>query len=186
MALSQRDELKKASAQRAIEYVKDGMVEGTSLADLVSKLAKPRAVWLMVPAATVDQTIEQLVPLLEPESWLVAPDFSYLTRGGNGQTLKDHRGRHSVLLVFFRPSDPVSRQVLPYLQKIADAYKESGKLTVWGISEEDEAATARRPGRYGYCRSLHCCQPDRGYPPHRRFPPLGSTHQCDTLMLAGR
>ncbi len=38
----------------------------TSLADLVSKLAQPHAVWLMVPAASVDATLESYIPLLSP------------------------------------------------------------------------------------------------------------------------
>ena len=38
----------------------------TSLADFVKKLQQPRAVWLMVPAAVVDQSIAELVPLLSP------------------------------------------------------------------------------------------------------------------------
>ena len=59
------------------EYVKDGMIEGTSLEDLVSKLAKPRAVWLMVPAATVDQTVEQLMPLLDKDDILIDGGNSY-------------------------------------------------------------------------------------------------------------
>jgi 6-phosphogluconate dehydrogenase len=45
--------------------VAEGMIGSDSLEDLVSKLARPRAVWLMVPAAVVDATLEQLVPLLD-------------------------------------------------------------------------------------------------------------------------
>src|ERR1039458_4720695 len=44
---------------------KDQAVGATALADLVKKLAPPRAVWLMVPAAAVDQSIADLRPLLE-------------------------------------------------------------------------------------------------------------------------
>jgi 6-phosphogluconate dehydrogenase len=59
------------------EFVKDGMIEGTSLEDLVSKLATPRAVWLMVPAATVDQTVEQLMPLLDKDDIVIDGGNSY-------------------------------------------------------------------------------------------------------------
>jgi len=44
--------------------VKDGAVAATSLEDLVKKLAPPRHVWLMVPAAVTDATLAKLVPLL--------------------------------------------------------------------------------------------------------------------------
>jgi 6-phosphogluconate dehydrogenase len=59
------------------EFVKDGMIEGTSLEDLVSKLATPRAIWLMVPAATVDQTVEQLLPLLDKDDIVIDGGNSY-------------------------------------------------------------------------------------------------------------
>jgi len=42
-----------------------GAVGTDSLKDFVSHLSKPRAVWLMVPAAVVDQELAELVPLLE-------------------------------------------------------------------------------------------------------------------------
>jgi 6-phosphogluconate dehydrogenase len=44
---------------------KDGATGATSLADMVAKMSKPRAIWLMVPAAVVDQELAQLAPLLD-------------------------------------------------------------------------------------------------------------------------
>jgi 6-phosphogluconate dehydrogenase len=59
------------------ELVKEKAVGATSLADLVKKLKKPRAVWLMVPAAAVDQCIADLSPLLESGDILIDGGNSY-------------------------------------------------------------------------------------------------------------
>ncbi|HEY9359320.1 MAG TPA: NAD(P)-binding domain-containing protein, partial [Xanthobacteraceae bacterium] len=53
------------SPQAVADLARDKALPATSLADLVRKLEKPRAVWLMVPAAVVDKTIVDLVPHLE-------------------------------------------------------------------------------------------------------------------------
>ncbi len=57
--------------------VKEGARESTSLEDMAAKLEKPRAVWLMVPAAAVDTTISSLVPHLESGDILIDGGNSY-------------------------------------------------------------------------------------------------------------
>jgi 6-phosphogluconate dehydrogenase len=59
------------------ELVQEKAVGSASLHDLVRKLEKPRAVWLMVPAAAVDKTIADLLPHLEAGDILIDGGNSY-------------------------------------------------------------------------------------------------------------
>ena len=59
----------KAEAVQAL--VKEGAVGAKSLEDFANKLKKPRAVWMMVPAAVVDPTLKNLTPLLERDDVVI-------------------------------------------------------------------------------------------------------------------
>jgi 6-phosphogluconate dehydrogenase len=65
------------SPQAVADLVKDQAIGANSMADLVKKLQKPRAVWLMVPAAVVDQTIADLLPHFEAGDVLIDGGNSY-------------------------------------------------------------------------------------------------------------
>jgi 6-phosphogluconate dehydrogenase len=58
-----------AAAVSALE--KEGATGAASLAAFVKALARPRAVWLMVPAGVVDATLADLLPLLEPDDAVI-------------------------------------------------------------------------------------------------------------------
>jgi 6-phosphogluconate dehydrogenase len=64
-----------ADAVRQLEG--EGAIASASLEDLVGKLASPRAVWMMLPVAFVDATIEKLTPLLQAGDTIVDGGNSY-------------------------------------------------------------------------------------------------------------
>jgi 6-phosphogluconate dehydrogenase len=65
------------SAGPVTEMVKEGAVGSKSLADLITKLQKPRAVWLMVPAGVVDKTVSELREHLDPGDIIIDGGNSY-------------------------------------------------------------------------------------------------------------
>jgi 6-phosphogluconate dehydrogenase len=65
------------SAQAVTALGEEGATGAGSLAELVAKLDKPRALWLMVPAAVVDKTIADLLPCLDPGDTLIDGGNSY-------------------------------------------------------------------------------------------------------------
>src|SRR4030095_5336440 len=65
------------SPEAVNQLAKEKAVGAGSLADFVKKLEAPRVVWLMVPPAVVDQTIKDLLPLLEADDILIDGGNSY-------------------------------------------------------------------------------------------------------------
>ena len=64
-----------AAAVQAL--AQEGATGATELDDFVSRLTKPRTVWLMVPAAVVDSTLEALVPVLDEGDIVIDGGNSY-------------------------------------------------------------------------------------------------------------
>jgi 6-phosphogluconate dehydrogenase len=70
-------------AAAVAQLASEGATGGASLEQFVAKLSRPRAVWLMVPAVVVDQTLDGLLPLLDADDVVVD--------GGNSNHRDDRR-----------------------------------------------------------------------------------------------
>src|ERR1700735_2136026 len=64
-----------SGAVKALEA--EGAVGASSLKDFVSKLEKPRNMWLMLPAAITGETLDQIAELLEPGDAVIDGGNSY-------------------------------------------------------------------------------------------------------------
>ncbi|MGE0577906.1 MAG: phosphogluconate dehydrogenase (NAD(+)-dependent, decarboxylating) [Reyranella sp.] len=78
------------------ELVKEKAIGTGSLADFVKTLRTPRAIWLMVPAAAVDQTIADLAPLLEQGDIVIDGGNSYYIDDIRRATSLAQKGLHYV------------------------------------------------------------------------------------------
>jgi 6-phosphogluconate dehydrogenase len=65
------------SPEAVTEMVNEGAVGAFSLAQMVQKMDKPRAIWMMIPGAFVEQLIADLLPYLEPDDILIDGGNSY-------------------------------------------------------------------------------------------------------------
>ena len=65
------------SPKSVAELAGEGATGSSSIRDFISKLQKPRAIWLMIPAAVVDPTIAEIAPHLEAGDILIDGGNSY-------------------------------------------------------------------------------------------------------------
>jgi len=65
------------SSETVQALAKEGMTPAASVQDMISKLSVPRAVWLMLPAAVVDASIEEVALLLSPGDIIIDGGNSY-------------------------------------------------------------------------------------------------------------
>jgi len=83
--------------QKAIDaLVEPGVAGAASLAELVKKLSKPRAIWMMVPAAVVDQEVSKLAALLDAGDIIIDGGNSYYRDDMRRATELKSRGIHYV------------------------------------------------------------------------------------------
>ncbi|HYB90149.1 MAG TPA: decarboxylating 6-phosphogluconate dehydrogenase [Candidatus Binataceae bacterium] len=66
-----------ANPQAVRQLTGDGAIAAASLDDFVAKLTKPRAAWMMVPAAAVEETLGQLSSRFEPGDIIVDGGNTY-------------------------------------------------------------------------------------------------------------
>jgi 6-phosphogluconate dehydrogenase len=65
------------SAPAVEAFAREGATGSTSLKDFVQMLSKPRAIWLMVPAAAVDSVLDQIGPMLDRDDVVIDGGNSY-------------------------------------------------------------------------------------------------------------
>jgi 6-phosphogluconate dehydrogenase len=153
------------SPQVVSELVKERAVGSASLAEFVKKLEKPRAVWLMVPAAVVDQTIADLQPHLDAGDILIdggnsyyiddirqakelSPKFHYVDVGTSGGVWGLERGYCMMIggeKEVVQHLDPIFSALAP---GIGDVPRTPGREKIGGTAEQ------------GY---LHCGQNGAGH-----------------------
>ena len=84
------------SPKSVAQLAKEKALGATSREDFAGKLAKPRAVWMMVPAAVVDATIADLLPYLEAGDILIDGGNSYYVDDIRRAKELAHKGIHYV------------------------------------------------------------------------------------------
>ena len=126
---------------------KDGATGAGSLVDLVAKTTAPRAIWMMVPAAVVDQELDELLRLLVPGDVVIDGGNSYyrddIRRGAKLAEAKVH-------YVDVGTSGGVAGQERGYCLMIGGEAEIVDRLTpIFAALAPGVDAAARLPGRNG-------------------------------------
>jgi 6-phosphogluconate dehydrogenase len=84
------------SADAVKDLASEGSTPSDGLEDFVSKLNKPRHIWIMVPAAFVDDTIDKLAPLLDADDTVIDGGNSYYRDDIRRAAMLAEKGIHYV------------------------------------------------------------------------------------------
>src|SRR5215469_3095173 len=140
-------------------FAREGAVGSSTIEEFVKKLKPPRANWLMVPAAVVDRTIEDLLPHLQHDDILIdggnsyyiddirrardlhARGIYYVDVGTSGRVWGLERG----YCMMIGGTGPVARHLDPHFRTLAP-----GRATV---PQAPERETSTGTAEEGY---LHC------------------------------
>lgn len=147
------------NAEAAKPLEKIGASTATSLPDLVGALQTPRAIWLMVPAAVVDDVLQELTPLLDAGDTVIDGGNSYyhddLRRAQSLTEQKLHyldvgtsggiAGLERGYCLMIGGEDAAVRQLTPVFETLAPG---TGKMAPT-LGRKEDAGTADR----GW---LHC------------------------------
>ncbi len=68
---------------------------------------------------------------------------------GEPRSTTQARKAGMLVLAFFKTTCPTCQLTFPYLQKLADAYADSGKVSVWGVSQDDRETTEAFAEKFG-------------------------------------
>ncbi len=141
-------------SQKKVEALSKQAVGASSLADFAKKLTKPRAIWMMIPGASVEQLILDLLPHLDPGDILIdggnshyadavrrakqlaAQKIHYIDCGTSGGVIGLERG---YCLMIGGPAEAVKR-LSPVFKTLApgvgDIPRTAGRTISKGTSEE--------------------------------------------------
>jgi len=127
----------------------------------------------------------QMTALVEPDPWLVAPDFVYRTLTDENHSLKDHRGNNIVMLVLFSLPDSLARlaelealsnqlqsknvKILLVPREMSDIRGLDGRVKSLSVVTDGSREAFDAYALYRRSFSEQGTQPDPPVPPHMEF-----------------